>query len=85
MCLILISQVLKVGKYAGQKVQDVKKAVQQDMIKSNEALVYYEPEKLVMSRSGDECVVALCDQWYLDYGEEKWKALTLKVLEQLNT
>ena len=24
-----------------------------------------EPEKKVMSRSGDECVVALCDQWYV--------------------
>ena len=22
-----------------------------------------------MSRSGDECVVALTDQWYLEYGE----------------
>jgi len=26
-----------------------------------------------MSRSGDECVVALCDQWFLDYGEEQWR------------
>lgn len=25
-----------------------------------------------MSRSGDVCVVALVDQWYLDYGEESW-------------
>lgn len=27
----------------------------------------------VMSRSGDECVVATTDQWYLSYGEEDWK------------
>ena len=26
-----------------------------------------EPEKKVVSRSGDECVVALCDQWYEKY------------------
>ena len=26
-------------------------------------MLYKEPEKLVISRSGDECVVALCDQW----------------------
>ena len=26
-----------------------------------------------MSRSGVECVVALCDQWYIKYGEEKWQ------------
>ena len=28
-----------------------------------EAVIYMEPEKLVISRSADECVVALCDQW----------------------
>jgi leucyl-tRNA synthetase len=36
-------------------------------------MIYYEPESVVMSRSGDECVVALTDQWYLGYGEEDWK------------
>ncbi|KAG1249664.1 hypothetical protein G6F68_013207 [Rhizopus microsporus] len=38
-----------------------------------------------MSRSGDECVVALLDQWYIDYGEEEWKAKTKKCLSQMNT
>lgn len=28
----------------------------------------------VISRLGDECVVADLDQWYLTYGEEGWKA-----------
>lgn len=28
---------------------------------------YMEPEKTVISRSNDECVVALCDQWYVLY------------------
>jgi len=36
-------------------------------------------------RSGEECVVALCDQWYLNYGEEKWKAEALKALDGVNT
>ena len=31
----------------------------------NDAVVYMEPEKAVVSRSADECVVALCDQWYV--------------------
>ena len=30
-----------------------------------EAVKYMEPEKKVVSRSADECVVALCDQWYV--------------------
>jgi leucyl-tRNA synthetase len=35
-----------------------------------------------MSRSGDECVVALTDQWYLSYGEaerQKEKQLQDKI------
>ncbi|KAL4230623.1 Leucine--tRNA ligase [Mactra antiquata] len=78
--------VMKIGEFKGQKVQDVKKLVQAKMIKNNEAVKYMEPEKQVMSRSGDECVVALCDQWYLNYGEEEWKATAKKfVAEKLET
>lgn len=36
-------------------------------------------------RSGDECVIALCDQWYLDYGESEWKAAAELALKNLNT
>ena len=31
--------------------------------------MYLEPESLVMSRTNDECVVAMTDQWYLVYGQ----------------
>ncbi|XP_045480160.1 leucine--tRNA ligase, cytoplasmic isoform X2 [Harmonia axyridis] len=77
--------VLLVGKYKGNKIQDVKKKIQAELIASNEAVIYYEPEKTIISRSGDECVVALCDQWYLDYGEETWKAQAEKSLSMINT
>ncbi|GAV04053.1 hypothetical protein RvY_14392 [Ramazzottius varieornatus] len=77
--------VLRVGPYKGKKVQDVKKKIQQELIQSGDALLYFEPEGKVISRSGDECVVALCDQWYLDYGQEDWKEQARKVLEQLDT
>ena len=33
----------------------------------------------VISRSGDECVVALADQWYMTYGETEWQAATQQV------
>ena len=33
------------------------------MVKNKEAVLYQEPEKTVISCSGDKCVVALCDQW----------------------
>jgi leucyl-tRNA synthetase len=37
-----------------------------------------------MSRSGDECVVALVDQWFLDYGNEEWKKDARRALAQMN-
>lgn len=57
-------QVMIVGACKGQKVQTVKKTIQKLIVDNNEAVLYQEPEKTVMSRSGDRCIVALCDQWY---------------------
>ncbi|XP_018899955.2 leucine--tRNA ligase, cytoplasmic isoform X1 [Bemisia tabaci] len=76
--------VMLVGDFAGKKVHEVKKSAQKLLIDQGQAVLYYEPEKLIMSRSGDECVVALCDQWYLDYGEESWKAAAEKALQSMN-
>ncbi|XP_068186983.1 leucine--tRNA ligase, cytoplasmic-like [Antennarius striatus] len=77
--------VMLVEGFQGQKVQDVKKPIQKMMIEKGEAMVYMEPEKQVMSRSADECVVALCDQWYLDYGDVEWKQQANKALKSLET
>lgn len=77
--------VMLVGEFIGKKIQDVKKDLQKKLIDSSEAVIYYEPEKMIMSRSNDECVVALCDQWYLDYGEKTWKTLAEKSLKNINT
>ena len=55
------------GDYKGEKVSQVKKKIQAIMVKNNEAVLYQEPEKTVISRSGDKCVVALCDQWYVEW------------------
>lgn len=64
---------LLVGAYAGRKVCDAKPLVRADMMAAGLAAVYFEPESVVMSRSGDECVVAELDQWYLKYGDEEWR------------
>jgi leucyl-tRNA synthetase len=42
--------VVIVGEFKGQKVQDVKKCLQKKLVESNEAFLYYEPEKTIMSR-----------------------------------
>ncbi|WEL38777.1 leucyl-tRNA synthetase [Encephalitozoon hellem] len=36
-------------------------------------LKFYEPEEEVISRSGGKCIVALTDQWYIDYDNAEWK------------
>ena len=56
-------QVMAVGPHAGEKVQEAKKKIQREMVDSGEAVLYQEPEKTVITRSGDKCVVALTDQW----------------------
>ncbi|TDH05220.1 hypothetical protein EPR50_G00139610 [Perca flavescens] len=77
--------IMLVDGYKGQKVQDVKKPIQKVMVDRGDAMIYMEPEKQVMSRSADECVVALCDQWYLDYGDAEWKQQANEVLTSLET
>ncbi|MBZ3870364.1 Leucine--tRNA ligase, cytoplasmic [Sciurus carolinensis] len=70
--------VMLVDGFKGQKVQDVKKTIQRKMIDSGDALIYMEPEKQVMSRSSDECVVALCDQCAQQMTKEVWDYIFFK-------
>ncbi|KAI9219487.1 hypothetical protein BC828DRAFT_406661 [Blastocladiella britannica] len=76
--------IMLVGEFAGQPVEKAKPLIRAQMVAAGQAMVYSEPEKDVISRSGDECVVNLCDQWYLDYGEPVWQAQTGRVVDQLN-
>lgn len=77
--------ILTVGPYAGTKVSEIKSKMRAEMIESGGAIAYSEPERTVMSRSGDECVVALTDQWYLTYGEQEWREATSKCLASMET
>ena len=59
--------------------------VKDALVASGEAAIFHMPESEVVSRSGDKCVVALCDQWFLNYGEAEWRKLADKALEQCET
>lgn len=63
--------------------QGVREAFRKEMIRKGDALIYMEPEKPVVSRSGNECVVALCEQWFLDYGASDWRALSKRCLSKM--
>jgi leucyl-tRNA synthetase len=66
--------VFLVGEFKGAKVSDAKDKVRQRLIEAGDAVPYWEPMSPVVSRSGDTCVVALTDQWYVDYAQPEWKA-----------
>eukprot|EP01060_Flectonema_neradi_P013119 TRINITY_DN1990_c0_g1_i1.p1 TRINITY_DN1990_c0_g1~~TRINITY_DN1990_c0_g1_i1.p1 ORF type:complete len:1256 (+),score=336.14 TRINITY_DN1990_c0_g1_i1:35-3802(+) len=65
--------VMSAGPYKGQPVADAKVSAKDSMIAANEAFVYHDPAGHIVSRSGDECVAALIDQWYIKYGKDDWK------------
>ncbi|XP_071701876.1 leucine--tRNA ligase, cytoplasmic-like [Rutidosis leptorrhynchoides] len=72
------------GEYTGMRVQDAKTLIRNKLLEQGQAVVYSEPEKKVMSRSGDECVVALTDQWYITYGESTWRKAAEQCLANMN-
>ena len=63
-----------VGELSGEKVSDAKPKLKATLVAAGDGIIYSEPERAVVSRSGDTCVVALTDQWYLTYGEDEWAA-----------
>lgn len=62
-----------VGAYRGLPVHQAKPQIRKLLIDNGLAILYSEPEEEVISRSGDVCVVALTDQWFIDYGEPSWR------------
>lgn len=69
------------GEFKGDKVEVAKPKVRQQLLDAGNGFAYSEPEKKVVSRSGDDCCVALMDQWYLDYGEASWRATALEYVD----
>ncbi|KAK2196545.1 bifunctional Leucyl-tRNA synthetase [Babesia duncani] len=69
------------GPYKGLKVSSVKDKIREELVEQGDALIYYEPSKRVVSRSGDVCIVAMCNQWYTKFGDKDWKR---KVMEHVS-
>jgi leucyl-tRNA synthetase len=64
---------MSAGPFKGMAVKKAKFEFRAQMVKDNQAFIYHEPEKKVVSRTGDECVVAYIDQWFLKYGDAAWR------------
>lgn len=61
------------GIAEGKTVEAAKPIVKKLLFAEGMAVPYYEPEGEVVSRTGDNCIVACCYQWFFRYGEEEWK------------
>lgn len=77
--------IMLMGDFKGLPVAEAKPKVRAQMIEQGLAFAYAEPENAVTSRSGDDCIVALCDQWYLNYGEEEWKQVAKTLVSRMDT
>ncbi|KAF1948414.1 leucyl-tRNA synthetase [Byssothecium circinans] len=75
------------GDFKGKKVEEAKNLVRKQLIDQGLAFPYAEPDGKVISRSGDECVAGLLDQWFMNYGtaenggDGEWAQ---QVLDQIN-
>jgi leucyl-tRNA synthetase len=73
------------GSFAERRVSEIKEDVITFLQEQNRAFKFYQPDqKPVTCRCGNDVVVAvLPDQWFIDYGNPKWKKLAAKALEQM--
>lgn len=72
----MVSKDPKINKLRNELVQQFK-----DNNKEN--LIYYEPSGQVIGRSGDNCVVALVDQWFIDYS--KTRDIVMEYAKEMET
>ncbi|MFB0543290.1 MAG: leucine--tRNA ligase, partial [Candidatus Bathyarchaeia archaeon] len=71
------------GQYAGTSVQRARDFVKSDLLKGGKATTMYElANRPVYCRCGGECVVKIFEnQWFINYGDPKWKGLAHENLD----
>lgn len=72
------------GKYSGMKVIEAKEAMKQELLKNNEAELFYETSRKAACRCGGNVVVAnIKDQWFIDFNSPGWKEKAFSCLEKM--
>lgn len=74
------------GKYAGMTVPQCQDLIKEEMVKEKDAVMFWEMNnKPVYCRCGAEVVATvLKNQWFIDYGNEKWKEKAKQCLAGMN-
>lgn len=78
--------IMMVGEFSGMKGMDAKEKVRGKMIESGSALALYEISNApIYSRFGGLVGVKIVkDQWFINYGDEAWKAKARECLSSMN-
>jgi leucyl-tRNA synthetase len=66
-------------QYEGLNMVEVREAIDKEWSHFPFPLLYtyYEPDSKAVSRSGEDLIVALLDQWFIDYSDPTWKEESL--------
>ena len=74
------------GKYVGMPVSVAKDMIKNEMISNGIAEIMFELiNKPVRCRCGTECVVKILnDQWFINYGDKKWKKLAHECINKMD-
>jgi leucyl-tRNA synthetase len=73
------------GRYRGLPVSKARDAVKDNMLSAGTGYTIYEIlNRPVVCRCGTECLVKIFEnQWFIDYGDQEWKNLARRCLEQI--
>jgi leucyl-tRNA synthetase len=74
------------GKYVGMSVSVAKDMIKNEIISNGIAEIMFELiNKPVRCRCGTECVVKILnDQWFINYGDKKWKKLAHECINKMD-
>ena len=72
------------GPYAGKKIRDIKDTIKEEFFSNKWAIPIYKTSRKAKCRCGGKIVPGKVEkQWFLNYGDEKWKEKTKKHLEKM--
>lgn len=72
-------------EFVGMKVEQAKDEVSQTLKAEGRASPFYEVSRKAICRCGGEIIVAVIpDQYFLNYGDEEWKATAWSALNQMS-
>ncbi len=81
----ILTGVMVAGPYKGERVSVAIEKTKNDLFNKKLAITFWEIDnKPVYCRCGAEVVATILkNQWFIDYGNEKWKQLAKQCLEQI--